>query len=256
MRKALCILVCGTLCLSLPLSFSSAQTVYSFKVFSNATDWFKVMLYEMGGSNPIIGSSMELISTQLPIHEFSLDSDFFPNGGEISYSRVPFGPTSAQVNFQARIIDQLYLACMKGSYGTLTIQIWDSAAINLLQQYNNNLTGAWCFSSWVWYPTVAVGEEPPSVPASNSLQQNYPNPFNPATTISYSVESPVQVKIMIYDSLGRLVRTLVDQPTGPGEHQVIWNGDNNIGAPVAAGTYYYQLVAGERAEAKKMILLK
>jgi len=61
---------------------------------------------------------------------------------------------------------------------------------------------------------------------------------------------------MIYDSLGRLVRTLVDQPAGPGEHQVIWNGDTDAGAPVASGAYYYQLVVGDRTEAKKMILLK
>ena len=256
MRKAIYIIVCGILGLCLPLSFSSAQTTYSFKVFSNATDWFKVMLYEMGAENPIIGSSMELVSTQLPIHEFSLDSDFFPNGGEISYSRVPFGPTSAQVNFQVTVIHELYLACLKGSYGTLTIQVWDSAAINLLETYNNQLTGAWCFSSWVWYPAVAVGEEPTTVPTTDALQQNYPNPFNPATTISYSVEQPVRVKIMIYDSMGRLVRTLVDQPAESGEHQVIWNGDNNFGAPVAAGTYFYQLEAGDRTEAKKMILLK
>ena len=256
MRKALCIIVCGILWLSLPLSFSSAQTTYSFKVYSNATDWFKVMLYEIGGTNPIDGSTVELVDTQFPIHAFGLDSDFFPNGGEIFYSRVPFGLTSAQVNFDVTVIDQLYFACMKGSNGSLTIQIWDSAEVNLLETYNNNLTGAWCFLSWIWNPTVAVGEEPLGVPATNSLQQNYPNPFNPATTISYSVEQPVQVKIMIYDSLGRLVRTLVDQPAGPGEHQVIWNGDTDAGAPVASGAYFYQLVAGDRKAAKKMIMLK
>jgi|GEM_PF-3369356 len=256
MRKAWCIFVCGILWSGLPLSFSSAQTAYSVKVFSNATDWFKVMLFELGGDNTIDGSSVELVSTQLPIHEFSLNSDFFPNGGDISYSRVPFGPTSAQVNFDVTVINQLSLASMKGSYGSLTIQIWDSAGIYLLQTYNNNLVGDWCFSSWIWNPSAAVGEEPPVTPTTLGLNQNYPNPFNPATTIRYSIERPDQVKVLIYDSLGRLVRTLIDQPTAPGEHQVIWNGDNDAGASVAAGAYYYQLLTGDRTEAKKMILLK
>ncbi len=254
MRKALCILVCGTLCLSLPFTFSSAQTVYSVKVFSNATDWFKVMLSEMGAENPIDGSSVELVSTQLPIHAFSLDSDFYPNGGEISYSRVPFGLTSAQVNFDVTVIDQLYIACMKGSGGSLIIQIWQGS--NLDTTYNNNLTGAWCFSNWVFNPTTAANGETPAVPTRTELDQNHPNPFNPSTTIHYSLERPSPVQVLIYDSLGRLVRTLIDQPTAPGEHQVIWNGDTDAGAPAAAGAYYYQLVTGDRTEAKKMILLK
>jgi hypothetical protein len=254
MRKAMRVIVGGILVLSLPLSFSGAQTTYSVKVFSNATDWFKLMLFEPGSTNPIDANSLELVSTQLPIHAFELDSYFFPNGGEISFSRAPFGPTSAQVEFDVTVGDQIYVSCLKGWSGSLTIQIWQG--ITLITEYSNNLSGAWCFLSWVFTAELAAGGESPSLPGVTGLEQNYPNPFNPATTISYSVEQPGAVQILIYDGAGRLIRVLLDQPARAGEHQVVWDGTNDGGRRVASGHYYYQLKVGDQMMARQMILLK
>ncbi len=111
---------------------------------------------------------------------------------------------------------------------------------------------------------TAIDEELTFLPQDNiqanphlyNLQQNYPNPFNPSTTINYSVEVPGEVTLKISNNLGQLVRTLVDEEKPPGEHTVVWDGTSDNGLRVATGTYFYQLQAGEKIEAKKMILLK
>tara|TARA_B100001964_G_scaffold11718_1_gene12340 strand:+ start:229 stop:423 length:195 start_codon:yes stop_codon:yes gene_type:complete len=64
------------------------------------------------------------------------------------------------------------------------------------------------------------------------------------------------VNIIIYDMLGREVKTLVNQTQDVGFRSVIWNATNDYGKPVSAGVYLYQIEAGEFVQTKKMVLLK
>ena len=89
-----------------------------------------------------------------------------------------------------------------------------------------------------------------------ALYQNVPNPFNPRTTIGFSLPRSEQVRIDIYDLVGRLVRRLVDRPMEAGRHQIVWNGWDDRGRTVASGVYFYQMTAGKQSPAKKMILLR
>ena len=98
-------------------------------------------------------------------------------------------------------------------------------------------------------PIVAV-ETRTSLPQSFSLDQNYPNPFNPSTTISYELPRAATVSLKIFNTLGQLVATVVDEQTNAGSYRVQWT------ANVPSGVYFYQLQAGEFAQTKKMILLK
>lgn len=88
------------------------------------------------------------------------------------------------------------------------------------------------------------------------LKQNFPNPFNPNTTIRYSISSPEQVSIKIYDISGQLIKEINKEHYQAGEFEVVWDGKNNFGEKVSSGSYFYQLVIGNHSEAKKMILLK
>ena len=88
------------------------------------------------------------------------------------------------------------------------------------------------------------------------LRNNYPNPFGRITTIEYSLPRPSHVRLYIFDAMGRLVKTLVDQPQGPGEQRVTWDGTGNSGRRVAAGVYFYVLRTEEKTQSKKMILLR
>ncbi len=104
--------------------------------------------------------------------------------------------------------------------------------------------------------TTAVTDLGKLVPAKFQVFQNYPNPFNPTTTISYALPNPSQVRIVIYDILGREVRTLVNSEQQSGVHNIVWNGLNNDGQQVASGTYIYRVKAGDNVQVKKMLFLK
>ena len=96
-----------------------------------------------------------------------------------------------------------------------------------------------------------------NVPANNfTLKDNYPNPFNPLTTISYELLADGIVNIVIYDLIGKKIKTLVSGFQTAGSKNVNWNATDNLGQPVSAGVYLYSIEAGEFRQTKKMILLK
>jgi len=94
------------------------------------------------------------------------------------------------------------------------------------------------------------------MPEKFTLHQNYPNPFNPVTTLRYDLPENGYVNIIIYDMLGRQVKTLFNQTQSAGIHSIQWNATNDYGKPVSAGIYLYQIQAGEYISTKKMVLLK
>jgi hypothetical protein len=102
--------------------------------------------------------------------------------------------------------------------------------------------------------TVSIDEE--LLPIQYALHQNYPNPFNPVTTLRYDIPENSLVTIIIYDMLGRQVKTLINQTQDAGYRSVIWDATNDYGKPVSAGIYLYQIQAGGYMQTKKMVLLK
>jgi len=83
------------------------------------------------------------------------------------------------------------------------------------------------------------------------LNQNYPNPFNPKTVISYQLSVISDVKLSVYDVLGREVAALINSRQNAGIHTMLWNAQN-----FPSGTYFYRLQAGSYADTKKLIILK
>ena len=88
------------------------------------------------------------------------------------------------------------------------------------------------------------------------LKDNYPNPFNPVTTLRYELAVNTNVKITIYDMMGRLVKILADKIEMAGYKSIKWNGTNDRNEPVSAGLYLYTIQAGDYRQTKKMVLLK
>ena len=94
------------------------------------------------------------------------------------------------------------------------------------------------------------------IPDNYELSQNYPNPFNSYTVINYYVPVPGPVKLSVYDILGRMVSTIVDEELSVGDHVAKWDGLDGGGKPVATGIYFYHLKAGHQNHSRKMLLLK
>jgi len=91
---------------------------------------------------------------------------------------------------------------------------------------------------------------------SNSIQSyklfpNFPNPFNPVTMINYQLPMTSYVELHIYNTLGQKIETLVSEKQAAGKYQVKWDASQ-----YASSIYYYQIIAGEYREAKKMILIR
>ena len=90
-----------------------------------------------------------------------------------------------------------------------------------------------------------------SLPSAYSLSQNYPNPFNPVTKIAFSLPKNGDVKLVVYDILGKEVATLVNDYRTAGTHSVEFNASN-----LASGVYLYRIEAGDFRDVKKMMLVK
>jgi hypothetical protein len=88
------------------------------------------------------------------------------------------------------------------------------------------------------------------------LYPNYPNPFNPQTTIAWSQAESGPVTLRVYDALGRLTRTLIDDIRRAGPHAVVWNGRTSAGRPAGSGVYFVRLETGGAVETRKIVLLK
>ena len=109
-------------------------------------------------------------------------------------------------------------------------------------------------------PPIGIKPISNEIPNVFSLSQNYPNPFNPSTKIKFSIPSNVRsemsnVKLIIYDILGREIATLVNERLSPGTYEVQWSA-SSVATNFASGVYFYLIQAGDFQETKKMILIK
>jgi hypothetical protein len=93
-------------------------------------------------------------------------------------------------------------------------------------------------------------------PAEFHLYQNYPNPFNPQTTVFYSLPKSGETEILIFNTLGQKVRTLVKSVEKAGRHEVIWDGKDERGLTVPSGVYLVRLSIPDHTAVRKMTVLK
>jgi mannose/cellobiose epimerase-like protein (N-acyl-D-glucosamine 2-epimerase family) len=90
-----------------------------------------------------------------------------------------------------------------------------------------------------------------SVPVSIELYQNYPNPFNPKTFVSFQLPVVSEVRLVVYDLLGREVALLVNETKAPGSYRVAFDGSK-----LSSGVYVYTLSAGNTVRSRTMVLLR
>ena len=141
-------------------------------------------------------------------------------------------------NYMSDLAEGTTLASVTGifnfSYGTYKIQIRDLADLGQLD----------------------IDDDFAGVAREFALYPNYPNPFNPETRIRFQLAENSNVRLMIYDVLGRKVRTLVSDRMDAGHHVLNWDGLNDAGTAVASGMYVYRIKAGDFIAHRKMLLVR
>ncbi|MCB1184136.1 hypothetical protein KDM41_11935 [bacterium] len=109
---------------------------------------------------------------------------------------------------------------------------------------------------------ILVSDLPAAAPdgelqvARPALLGNHPNPFNPATTIAFALPAPGDARVTVVGLDGRVVARLADGPFAAGRHEVVWNGRDAGGRPVASGAYLCRLEAGGTTSTRRLMLLK
>ena len=155
-------------------------------------------------------------------------------------------------------VDSLPTAFLGGA-SEWTIQKFPlSAGRHLLTWTYNSASSTPGVNLWldnIFFPgnvvVTSVADAKADVPTVFALEQNYPNPFNPTTIVRYQVPVVSNVKLVMYDVLGREVATLVNERKVPGRYQVTFDGSG-----LASGMYFYRLTAGSFVASRRMILLK
>jgi hypothetical protein len=109
---------------------------------------------------------------------------------------------------------------------------------------------------WAEYELGGYQSSVQSIPGETKLLGNYPNPFNPTTTMRYTLAEQGEVSLRVYNTLGQLVKTIVNGFQTSGYHEATWDGTNESGAVVASGIYVYRLATQNLVETKRMILMK
>jgi hypothetical protein len=100
-------------------------------------------------------------------------------------------------------------------------------------------------------------EDKAELPGYFTLLPNYPNPFNPRTVIPFSVHKPGRVILSIFNVLGQRVRVLLDREVEAGyTDEIIWDGRDEWGQPVASGVYFYRIQQEKFALTQKMLLMR
>ena len=132
----------------------------------------------------------------------------------------------------------------------------DAKALEVRLHVYSRFVGTIYFDDLTVEKIAATSVNGKQIPRTYDLSQNYPNPFNPTTTINYSLPKSGNISLIVYDVLGRKVRTILNGFQNAGNFQAVWDGKDESGRIVSTGIYFYSLRANDFSLVKKMMMLK
>jgi glycosidase len=132
-----------------------------------------------------------------------------------------------------------------------------SASVNLsLPAYGSAIFVLADSAKHLMLPVGVENGRSENLPTKLQLHQNYPNPFNPSTTIQFDLPKQGQVRIHIYNILGKEIAEVVNDVYSAGKHQIMWDGKTDSGVQVSSGVYFVRLDAGSVIDTQKIVLMK
>ena len=142
-----------------------------------------------------------------------------------------------------------------GTPAGVTISDLSDALATLNENFVDCDTNLGCLALPAGSPKSGASSQS-TTPGAYELSQNHPNPFNPTTEISFTIPEAGEVKLVIYNVAGQVVRTLVSGQLVAGTHRITWNATDDSGIRVANGVFLYVLEAGSTTLQKRLVLLK
>jgi len=156
--------------------------------------------------------------------------------------------------------------CSEWTCGELNYMRWWFRHLPRYTGITDSILNDWWYYALDYYAAVDLahhtqivgvkGDLINSIPSDYRLYQNYPNPFNPSTDIRFRIPVLTKVKLKVYDILGRLVASLLDEVKHPGTYDIVWDGKNLHDQKLASGIYFYRLETDKFIQTKKLVLLK
>lgn len=178
-----------------------------------------------------------------------------PGTYDFSIKVQPRGNGSNDVIYSLVKSDNSYLfsGSVYDNHSPLVANTFNGVAFALNSWSGSTTTAMYVKDVFVSLSTVTGVEEDTEakIPIQYALEQNYPNPFNPSTTIEFALPQSDNVKLVVYDALGRVVKELASGNYTAGYHKINFNASN-----LASGVYFYRITAGDFVSVKKLMLLK
>jgi hypothetical protein len=276
-------------------TFSNEYGWNNSMYLNNNSIWFGTTNFKIYCSSNYGASWTTQNSQNITIFSICMVSPSYTNGyacgpeiikttnGGTSWSLLPVlgtgfygGITASQTSVYYARGNRIYVSTNSGSSWNIqhTAPAGSYRHISERAVNGNNFFHCWAvrdnggISNWQVGLSVQIISD--VIPDKFSLSQNYPNPFNPITKIRFGIPSNVKretsnVKVVIYDILGREVTILVNEQLKPGTYEVEWDAASYppMGGQVPSGVYYYKLSSGDPSvdgqvftETKKMVLIK
>ncbi len=225
-------------------------------LYSEVGDWSTSVTEAYGSSSRYIGYNTEASATfKYPVnssstHHFSMIVPETENASnQAQYSVYQNGTFRGEV-----VLNQNENSGNWRDIGSWSFLEGDSVSIvvkNVETSNSNRVLRADAVKVQFGTSSFVSIDEDSQVPDSFTLSQNYPNPFNPTTQIRYTVPRQEKVSLKVYNILGELVSTLVNEVHFPGTYQVTFDGSN-----LASGVYFYRLEGNNYLETKTFTLIK
>jgi hypothetical protein len=178
-----------------------------------------------------------------------------PGGAEYKGSYFSGGQSATGGSYDIRNVEET-VRLNAPATGAYSVRVDGTNVPHAQQPFALVVTGS--FANWP--PQSGVESDPVIDGRAFAIEGISPNPFNPQAVISYTLypvetgQAHVTLRVMSVD--GRVVSTLVNRVQDPGRHEIVWNGTDADGSPVASGIYFCDLSYGGERDTRKMTLLK
>ncbi|MBS1516471.1 MAG: T9SS type A sorting domain-containing protein [Bacteroidetes bacterium] len=223
------------------------------------------------GNYNIYGTAIDVFEAQKPVvidtafQNFDFESYLFPiitDGGFFNYAnayirksdsiKIIFSDYINQNDMEA-VSDSSYNISLTMNRG-MQIGNFDALVWVVFNKDSSGFTNL--YGKSIRIIILDINKVSSEIPVTFKLYQNYPNPFNPVTKIKFDIpgsarNSGQNVKLIIFDALGREVEKLFDSQLNPGTYEVTWNAGK-----YSSGIYFYTLVSEKFSVTKKLILVK